>query len=145
MYIWEILSFLLATLGSVGFWVTYFIVGSIIGTITLKTMAKDTFKYITTGEMTYVGDGPDYVVLAFLHYILWPGVLLVGVIILALWLTYKCSVLFIWPLFHEWILLINKVVPIVKFKKGEKKTEEVYEEYGHGGHVLVNGRHKIYE
>lgn len=132
MYIWEILSFLLATLGSVGFWVTYFIVGSIIGTITLKTMAKDTFKYITTGEMTYAGDAGDYVVLAFLHYILWPGVLLVGVIILALWLTYKCSVLFIWPLFHEWILLINKAVPIIKFKKGEEKTEEIYEEDGHG-------------
>ena len=133
-----VFNFLSAVLGSVGFWVVYFVVGSIVGTITLKTIAKDTFKYVTTGILSDVGEEEGYIILAITHYLLWPCVVLACAIFLVIWLAYKCLVLLLWPLFQEWILVINKVIPTIKFKKGEEKTKEVYEENDNGELVLVS-------
>ena len=110
------ISFLFSTLGAVGFWAAYIVIGSVVGTMTLSAFAKLTFKYITTGKGKSL-DTPDYVAIALVHYLLWP----ISIVYLVL---AKIAAVAMWAVFVKWILIISKSTPTIEFNYGDKKEKE---------------------
>ena len=119
------IEFVFASLGSITFWVLYFVLSLFCTTITLKLVAEDTFKYITSKEKStkyWSGDVLNYTALTALHFVFWPFIML-GIVG---YLTF-CRV--IGPSFCESISAINKIIPTIKFDNKTTTEEHIEEEY----------------
>lgn len=147
------ISFMLATLGSVTFWVLYFVLGSVVGTVLLKILSEDSYMYITKGNAFSESDKIDYIAISIFTYLFWPIVLVVYIMAIFVWLLYRCLEMYIWPQFIKWIMFIDKLIPTVTFDKKEKQAkgekdisgvfiyrpqEGEHEEGDRGGFVPVN-------
>ncbi len=102
------IDFMIATLGSVTFWITYFVATIFIGTAVCKCLAPRTFIYITTGE------DEDYdevlkVFIAIVMYLFWPIVLVIGFIFKMIF----CN------LFVRAVKFADSNTPEIVFKKKE--------------------------
>lgn len=111
------------------FWIAFFLIGFISGTITFRKMAKKCFKYVTTGEFWYSWKGPDGLehfelgVILFFHYILWP-IPAVLWLITVVWDIF--AVIFsksIWVIFKEAIIKVDKMIPKFKIVKDKENKE----------------------
>ena len=111
------ISFLFAVLGSVGFWAVYFILSIFVATITLKIMAKRTFSFITGGVKHRSYEHTEYYFMVLIHFVLWP-------LILAVMLVYLALSKAAWPSLCKAIVSIDKMVPTVEFKKGKKEEKD---------------------
>jgi hypothetical protein len=108
-------SFLFAFLGSGLFWILYFVVSFFIGSILIKYLAKDTYRFI-------MGNNPDawpiekfvYLCIILLNMIFWP-IVVAGVITgLAFKLFFGKIV---WPLFCKGVQASVSAIPNIKFEK----------------------------
>lgn len=107
------------------FWITFFLVGLVSGTITFRKMANKFFKYVTEGKSVYAYSEMDETdtfitgLLMFFHYILWP-IPMVMYLIVMVWDIFK--VIFsksIWVIFKNTIIKIDKLIPKFKIVKEE--------------------------
>ena len=110
------ISFLLATLGSVIFWVVYALITLVMGLAIMRKFAPDTFESITTGEKQgFAIDWGMYSALAAFFFIFWPVILVaiaVALIIKHLWILIFFKAL--GPIFLRLFRFIAKITPDVK-------------------------------
>ena len=107
-------SFLFATLGSVTFWVLYFVLSIFMLVIVTKTIAPRTHSYITGGERHRSYEYIDYTLLTIVNFIFWPFVM-IGVI------CYFGGAKIGIPLLRKAFIAIDKLIPTIKFEKKEDK------------------------
>ena len=111
------ISFMFATLGSVGFWVIYFVISIFATVITLKIMDKDTFDYVVLRKKETdlkCMDATRCTVFAVMVFILWPGFLFAAFV-------YRCLLSLLWPAFCNILGKANNVMPTITF--GDEKED----------------------
>jgi len=112
------IEFMFGVLGSVVFWILFFMVGFFAGTLVLKRIAPKTYLFVTTGKFTWFRSqtkptGSDWIVLLFLLlfiYVCWPIV----VAILAIGLIVKYA---LWKPFCSGVKAVDSIIPDIQFKK----------------------------
>ena len=122
------ISFMFGTLGSVIFWVLYFVISLFVSTAIIKSIAKDTFSFLTGGNNhltaiplhlndrdtfhPYVG----YTVIAAVVFLFWPAVLV--------YLMFNFAIPnILLPLLKKMIIGVDKMTPTIKFEKKKADTE----------------------
>lgn len=122
------ISFMFGTLGSVTFWVLYFVISLFVSTAIIKSIAKDTFSFLTGGNNhltaiplhlnerdtfhPYVG----YTAIAAVVFLFWPAVLV--------YLMFNFAIPnILLPLLKKMIIGVDKMTPTVKFEKKKADTE----------------------
>lgn len=116
-------SYIFTTLGSVTFWVLYFILSSIVVTILLRSLAESSYKHII-GGMSF--SDPDRIIdiyITIIFYLLWPIILAGYIISTSVRLMYKSLELYIWPLFVRWISFLDKITSTVIFNRRTKEND----------------------
>jgi len=114
-------SFAFGVLGSVLFWVVYFVITFIVVSQTLKRMAPLSFTYITTGERNRDSDGDRidpggaYALLVW-HLLLWPLFL---VCFILKWLIILIFPILLGNILKGALIAANNLVPTVEIKKKE--------------------------
>ncbi len=102
-------GFMFAVLGSGIFWLVYFALNFVIGSVMIRHMAPKAFRWITTGKKP--GDEFESVLGVVLIMIFWQ-------VILAFLITYYALkiplVYVVWPIFKQGVTATNKVIPDIK-------------------------------
>jgi len=121
-------GFMFGVLGSVMFWVVYFVLSIVAGSLSIKHFAPNTFKFITTGDNSNLRTKkgrkcwkPDMTMLAVIHMLFWP------VIIIGMILFFIIKVVFAqmaWPLIRKSIVAVTDAVPEVEITFNKDKKEE---------------------
>ena len=114
-------AFMISVLGSLIFWIGYFVIGFFISTLLLRYLAPKAFKYTITGELShsngYEDDIWEYVIICILIYIFWPIILIFTIVQLITKILFKDIC---WPLFKQGVKYINNTIPEIEIKKKEK-------------------------
>ena len=118
------MSFMIGVLGSVMFWVGFFVVGFFAGSLLIKHVAPHVYKFITDPNLDedkqgcelWTQDKFGYVMIIIAIYLFWPFII-VGVI------AYFATKLFFtkiaWPLFLNGFKASVSMVPDIEIKKKE--------------------------
>ena len=108
-------AFMISVLGSVIFWIGYFIVGFFISSLLVRYYAPHTFKWITTKEIHRRGEKPVYIVTCGIFFILWPIILL---ILIFYFIITKIG----WNIFCSGVKKAVSIVPEFEIKKREEEN-----------------------
>ena len=100
-------SFMFAVLGSVIFWVVWVLISLIAGTVTLKAITTQTWRFVTTGYKSSYLLLPEVIVIVLVCYLFWPLVALgFGIYY---FITFVSEHLF-WKPFCKMVKLIDKPI-----------------------------------
>lgn len=113
------ISFMFATLGSIGFWALYFMVSVFVTVITLKIVDKDAFDYVVLKKK-----GIDLksiravkcVLLTLAIFLFWPFASMFVVV-------YYGGIKLLWPVFCKILGKANEIIPTVTFGAEKEKKE----------------------
>lgn len=97
------ITFMIATLGSLIFWVIYFMITLVIGMAIMRKKYPGVLRYTTTGIKGY-GEPFEYVTGAILIFTFWP-IILIGLIIGFIFRS------IIGPLVMSLLKTINRIIP----------------------------------
>ena len=111
------IEFMFATLGAVGFWLLYFAMSLIAVVIILRTIALETYAFVTTGHLPKKCYAIEYYIVIVLNMIFWPAVLacIFGCFIISRVLL---------PIIVKAIAVVDKAVPTVKFENKDNTLKE---------------------
>ena len=111
------IEFMFATLGAVGFWSLYFAMSMIAVVIILRTIALETYAFVTTGHLPKKCYAIEYYIIIVLNMIFWPAVLscIFGCFIISHVLL---------PVIVKVIAVVDKAVPTVKFENKDNTLKE---------------------
>lgn len=108
-------TFMIATLGSLVFWVIYFMITLVMGIVVMRKIAPGTFESITTGEkQNYNMDWGMYTFIALGVFIFWPVIVVFTFLV--------------WIIKHLWILIFFKIMGpglLTLFKTIDKMTPDI--------------------
>jgi len=117
------ISFMFGVLGSILFWVCFFIVGFFMGTLLLKRIARNTFAFVT-GKQSTICPGmedtmtiPTWILLfiiLFFIYTCWP------IILFLLMIGFIIKNVF-WKSFCSTVKWADEIIPNIEIKKKEKE------------------------
>jgi len=109
------ITFIIATLGSLIFWVIYFMITLVMGTAVMRKFTPGTFESITTGEkQDYYIDWGMYIFTVLGVFIFWP-IIIIGYIIKLI----LC--LMVGPMFMHLFKAIDKVTPNISINTNDKE------------------------
>ena len=116
------MGFMISVLGSVIFWIGFFVVSFFIGTMLLKRMAPRLFKFITTGkDMVWdISDMDDKIIRGFLIFFILISIYIFWPIILGVLILYFMIKFFIWGSFKKAVIAIDSKMPTISFDKKEE-------------------------
>lgn len=108
-------SFMFTVLGSTLFWIGFFVTGFIIGSMVIKVFAKKTWHFILTGEClarrdSILSNPVDMYFIAFLFMLFWPVVL----IFVTIGFFMKRI---LWPLLRSGIKASGSILPEFEIKQ----------------------------
>ncbi len=110
------IEFMFSVLGSVVFWILFFVVGFFAGTLVLKKLSKDLYGFIIGKNANPYGSfGLNYIpviVILFFIYLFWPIILA----IMAIGFIIKHV---LWKSFCSGVKAVDSVIPDIQFKKRE--------------------------
>ena len=120
------INFMFGVLGSIGFWVLFFVVGFFAGTVVFKRIAPKMYNFVLGRSRSFNDrwmNGDSWVILIFviiLIYFFWPiiiAALLIGFIIKHLFKT------ILWKSFQKAVNSVDSIIPTIKFEKrgGDKE------------------------
>ena len=110
------MTFMIGVLGSVVFWVVYFVMGFFCGSLLIKYIAPKTYRFIMTGRGSRDCGIDDHVFIALFNMLFWPLI----IIAVVMWFAMKLFVTKIaWPLFRKGVKASVGLVPDIEIKKKE--------------------------
>jgi hypothetical protein len=106
--------FLLEWMGGLVFWGgVYGAAGMVVGTVLLRNMARETYRWIKTGERGFCDSAFEYCIVALVIYLLWP--------ILAVGAVFVMAVRYlVGPMLRKAIKTVDSAVPHIEIKKREE-------------------------
>ena len=121
------MSFLIGVLGSVVFWIIFFIIEFFIGSVIMKYVAPKTYKYILTGncqlgswDTDRYSTPQDYIITAILIMIFSPIIIIFKVVMFCIKIVF---VRILWPSFRSAVKASAESVPEFEIKKEKSNAK----------------------